>query len=174
MQMLLNSVPNAVWFILVVILFSAFMLAPNNKEKKKKASPLLTDKEAYQKKKLLSKSEVEFYLALDAIIPDSFRVLCCVRLTDLVEPTRKYKRNSPEFNSLFRQISQWHCDFVIIRKTDCQVMCCIELDDPSHAQLKRQRRDAIFNSVFAAAKLPLFRLDSTEQLKGHQLFSMLR
>ncbi|TGB52829.1 hypothetical protein CRT22_23750 [Escherichia sp. E5028] len=39
MQVLMNSVTNAVWFILAVILFAAFMLAPN---KKKKASPLST------------------------------------------------------------------------------------------------------------------------------------
>ncbi|EPA9601828.1 DUF2726 domain-containing protein [Escherichia coli] len=67
--------------------------------------------------------------------------------------------------SLFRQISQWHCDFVVIDGRNFSVKAIIELDDRSHLRPERQRRDAMFNIVVTQAGIPLLRPRSLKQAR---------
>ncbi|EOR8043470.1 DUF2726 domain-containing protein, partial [Escherichia coli] len=98
---------------------------------------------------------------------NKYEVHCCVRLADIVEPSSVYKRNSREYNALFRQVSQWHCDFVIVERVTLNIITCIELDDPSHQRDDRKRRDSIMNKVMSAADVPLIRFNSISQLEQY-------
>ncbi|MBE8634297.1 DUF2726 domain-containing protein, partial [Salmonella enterica] len=89
-----------------------------------------------------------------------------VRLADIIRPNYKFKNNSKEYYSLFRQISQWHCDFLILDKETLEVLYIIELDDSSHKQEKRVKRDKFFNEALSQAGIKLLRVYNIEEFKS--------
>lgn len=65
---------------------------------------------------------------------------------------------------MFRKISQWHCDFVIVDVTTFAVCAVVELDDGLPHRADRRRRDAIFNEVIRQTGLRLYRVTSATEL----------
>ncbi|MBL5824283.1 DUF2726 domain-containing protein [Serratia marcescens] len=115
--------------------------------------------DAWQRKPFMTDSERQFLRALEVhALPLGLRVCPQVRLCDIVTVSARYKSRSREYNALFRQISQWHCDFVLVRHDDFTVLAVIELDDLSHHRPDRRRRDAIFDDVLKTAGIPCWRV----------------
>ena len=86
-------------------------------------------------------------------------IFCQVRVVDLIQPNmKKHHTWTREYKSLFRQISQWHCDYVLCEKADFKVKCALELDDPSHERPDRVKRDRILNRACEVAGVRLERM----------------
>ena len=160
-------------FIITACVKFALMSIPSKRKKtaggdvKVSAENLLEKDDSYQRKTFLTPTERQFKSKLTEILSNKYEVHCCVRLADIVEPSSVDKRNSREYNALFRQVSQWHCDFVIVERVTLNIITCIELDDPSHQRDDRKRRDSIMNKVMSAADVPLIRFNSISQLEQY-------
>lgn len=125
-------------------------------------SILLKKRQCYQQRPFLTDRERVFFRQLCAAFSGSpLLVMAQVRLVDVVQVCEGI--GGRERFSLFRQISQWHCDYVVIDARDFSVKAIIELDDRSHLRPERQRRDALFNIVVAQAGIPLHRPRSVKQ-----------
>lgn len=125
-------------------------------------SILLKKRQCYQQRPFLTDRERVFFRQLCAAFSGSpLLVMAQVRLVDVVQVCEGI--GGRERLSLFRQISQWHCDYVVIDARDFSVKAIIELDDRSHLRPERQRRDALFNIVVAQAGIPLHRTRSVKQ-----------
>lgn len=111
------------------------------------------------KEQLMSPSEQFAYKVIEYKYNDRFYVFSQVRVVDIIKPNLAlHKQNSREFISLFRQLSQWHFDFVLCYREDFRICCAIELDDPSHQQKARQKRDRILNRACEVAGVRLERM----------------
>ena len=52
-----------------------------------------------------------------------------MRVVDLIQPNmKKHHTWTREYKSLFRQLSQWHFDYVLCEKADFKVKCALERD----------------------------------------------
>lgn len=108
---------------------------------------------------LMSPTERDVYKVLEKAYGDKYHIFSQVRVVDLVNPNvNKYRPNSREYLSLFRQISQWHFDYVLCRREDFRIFCALELDDSSHKRPDRMKRDRIINRVCKEAGLRLERM----------------
>lgn len=125
---------------------------------------LLKKRQCYQQHPFLTDRERVFFRQLYAAFSGSpLLVMAQVRLVDVVQVSPRIKGR--ERLSLFRQISQWHCDFVVIDGRNFSVKAIIELDDRSHLRPERQRRDTMFNIVVTQAGIPLLRPRSLKQAR---------
>ncbi|EPF4173093.1 DUF2726 domain-containing protein [Escherichia albertii] len=103
--------------------------------------------------------EREFFCELcRALAGYPLLVMAQVRLVDVVQVCLGF--SEAENRRLFRQISQWHCDYVVVDQRDFTVRAIIELDDRSHL-----RPDALFNLVVIQAGIPLHRPRSVKQAR---------
>ncbi|EAR8730990.1 DUF2726 domain-containing protein, partial [Salmonella enterica] len=154
-------------FLTVFSLWAKSINKGNNNSKGKMSDNLVKkDNECYIKKDFLTNNERVFFRALIETVGDKSYVMAQVRLADIIRPNYKYKNNSKEYYSLFRQISQWHCDFLILDKETLEVLYIIELDDSSHKQEKRVKRDKFFNEALSQAGIKLLRVYNIEEFKS--------
>lgn len=117
---------------------------------------LLQKRTCYQAKPFLTDRERRFYGDLvSGLSGTSLQVMAQVRLADVVQTAGGLSRAYAL--SLFRQIAQWHCDFVVIDARTFAVKAIVELDDRTHLRPERQRRDALFNVIVGQAGIPLLR-----------------
>ena len=117
---------------------------------------LLHKRTCYQAKPFLTDRERRFYGDLvQGLAGTPLQVMAQVRLADVVQTAGGLSR--ADALSLFRQISQWHCDFVVIDARTFAVKAIVELDDRTHLRPERQRRDALFNVIVGQAGIPLLR-----------------
>lgn len=121
---------------------------------------LMDEGQAYiAKEQLMTPSEQFAYKVIEHKYKDRFHIFAQVRVVDIIKPNPAlYKQNSKEFNSLFRQLSQWHFDFVLCYREDFRICCAIELDDPSHGRKARQKRDRILNRACEVAGVRIERM----------------
>jgi len=121
---------------------------------------LMDQGEAYvARTHLMSPSERQVYKVLEKAYGDRYRIFCQVRVVDLIQPnTKKYFSWTKEYKSLFRQLSQWHFDYVLCEKKDFKVKCALELDDQSHERPDRKKRDRILNRACEVAGIRLERM----------------
>ncbi|WNL39528.1 DUF2726 domain-containing protein [Halomonas sp. PAMB 3232] len=128
--------------------------------KTSRSQALLKKGGAYHKKgALMSPSEQDVYRVLVSTYGAECYIFAQVRVVDVIEPnSKKYRSKSSAYLALFRQISQWHFDYVICSKEDFSILYVMELDDPSHERPDRQRRDRILESVCADAGVELKRM----------------
>lgn len=111
------------------------------------------------KSQLMTPSEQLAYRVIESKYKDRFFIFSQVRVVDIVKPNEDaYAKSSREFNALFRQLSQWHFDFVLCYRNDFRICCVIELDDPSHQHTARQKRDRILNRACEVAGVRLERM----------------
>ncbi|MGQ7245670.1 DUF2726 domain-containing protein [Salinicola sp. V024] len=145
-------------------LISGFKKGYRGKAKKRPAkvtaAELIELGDAYVKKgRLLTESEQILFKVLQHKYGDTHYVFCQVRVVDVIQPnTALYKERSREWMALFRQVSQWHFDFVICDNDSMGVVRVIELDDKTHSWKDRRKRDDLLNRCCHQAGLLLERL----------------
>lgn len=152
----------------VIALIVMLYLFPRRKSFRYKhhtpAELLLFQRQCYYQKSFMTPRERECFALFNEALRGSRYHLCAqVRLADIVDITPDFPARSPAWWSLFKQISQWHCDYIIIDTQTYEIRAVVELDDRSHGQPERQRRDRIFNHVINNAGLPLYRLRSINE-----------
>lgn len=123
-----------------------------------------TPSDLHIRRPFLTNRERVFYRKLENILDGRFKIMCQVRLVDVVSINPKYKTGGKGIG-YFRRISQWHCDFVLI-DNDFNVKCVIELDDKSHNRPDRIRRDKYFNLALKQAGVRLLRFNNIKDLDG--------
>lgn len=97
---------------------------------------------------LMTPVERDVYHVLEKAYGDKYRIFCQVRVVDIIKPDEsKYHPKSREYMSLFRQLSQWHFDYVLCYRDDFKLYCALELDDASHDRPDRMKRDRIINRL---------------------------
>lgn len=141
---------------MLCILFLAMLYRKSSVPPGNRTHHLLQKQTCYQAKPFLSDRERRFYGDLvRGLAGTPLQVMAQVRLADVVQTAGGLNR--ADALSLFRQISQWHCDFVIIDARTFAVKAIVELDDRTHLRPERQRRDALFNLIVGQAGIPLLR-----------------
>lgn len=105
------------------------------------------------KDRILTESELSFYLVLKSILGERLTICPKVRLSDIFFVPR---RN--ENMSAYNRINQKHVDFLICDPRTMKPLFGVELDDSSHKRSDREARDELVDQVFAAAGLPLVRV----------------
>ncbi|AXY43782.1 DUF2726 domain-containing protein [Halomonas sp. JS92-SW72] len=164
---------GAIWPLLLMAVICYVLLELVRKSKKKGVSKgkknnkhknyseLLMEKgQAYRKKEyFMTPVEREVYKLLERSYGDRYRIFSQVRVVDVVEPdSTKHHSKSREFMSLFRQLSQWHFDYVLCERDSFKVYCALELDDASHEREDRIKRDRILDMACKNAGLELKRM----------------
>ncbi|EDP8671266.1 DUF2726 domain-containing protein [Salmonella bongori] len=157
------------WFFGVLILLFLLVVIPflnlknsnrynaEIKNKVKATDIMKNNNKSFERKPFLTTRERDFFNKLIEDLKSEYYVLSQVRVVDIITPNRQFIESSREFNALFRQVSQWHCDFLIINR-DFNVELAIELDDSTHKHPKRKRRDEIFNTAFSHSGVTLIRV----------------
>lgn len=104
---------------------------------------------AYRKKYLLTKNEYSFYQKIKPIIQEkNLRVLCKIRLADLIEP--EPNKNQKEWYAAFNRIKSKHIDFAIATE-NVKVIVLVELQDNTHQKSDRKERDEFVNTAVTRA-----------------------
>lgn len=104
---------------------------------------------AYRKKYLLTKNEYSFYQKIKPIIQEkNLRVLCKIRLADLIEP--EPNKNQKEWYAAFNRIKSKHIDFAIATE-NMKVIVLVELQDNTHQKSDRKERDEFVNTAVTRA-----------------------
>lgn len=112
-------------------------------------------KDSYEaKERLLSKPENLFRNILKTGLP-GHEIFANVRLADIVKVQRKHRGNKNTW--LFRNIAQYHIDFLVCDK-ETNIIAAFELDDPSHDTEDGERRDAKKNECLNAVGIKLIRI----------------
>ncbi|MFC0267552.1 DUF2726 domain-containing protein [Kushneria aurantia] len=134
-------------------------------EGKNLSERLMDEGEAYRVRTyMMSPTERRVFEALERDYSQYFHIFCQVRVVDIVQPNmKKHYSWSKEYKALFRQLSQWHFDYVICTKKDFRIKYAIELDDPSHERADRIKRDRILNQACETAGLNLIRVRLDDQ-----------
>lgn len=132
-------------------------LAGKNKwGRKDKIDELRKDKNAYQQRKVLTRTEVVFYQRLIAALPECL-ILAQVSLSSVVE----VKEHLREAKAFLYQINQKSLDYVICLP-DFTVVAVIELDDWTHKRRDRVKADKTKDEVLAVAGVPIIRWHAEE------------
>ncbi|EAW9895368.1 DUF2726 domain-containing protein [Salmonella enterica] len=115
---------------------------------------------------LMTEREIHFMKGLFRVVDMKRWYLCPqVRVADIVQLKGNIRSRSRQWWQLFRMMSQWHVDVVIVdRRTFC-VVAVVELDDASHLQLERKRRDILLEEVMRQAGIPLLRSHDAKKLQ---------
>ncbi|EBS1327478.1 DUF2726 domain-containing protein [Salmonella enterica subsp. enterica serovar Muenchen] len=156
--------------IAVIMIFLSKQLNFKKTENKERLSnELLKDNNiCYAKKQFLTNRERKFYNELIEIVGENNYIMAQVRLADIIKPKNEFNNKGKEYMSLFRKISQWHCDFIIVEKETFDIKLVIELDDSSHKNIKRIERDKFFNEALKQAEIKLLRVYNIEEFKKHE------
>jgi len=148
--------------------------ARNDGLQKTRSQQLLRDGKAYVRtRSLMTDHEKRCYHHLKARLPaiavelgyepnqpsGQLRIHSKVRVVDVVQPNaQRYTEGTRNHTGLFRQISQWHFDFIICDDVTQKILIAMELDDSSHQLPDRVRRDNILDEVCRDAQMPFTRL----------------
>lgn len=149
-------------FAFFIVIYKKIVPIDIDKKRGSKAIRIIQLGNSFERKSFLTKRERDFFIELRKILKKEYYVMCQVRVVDIITPHKRFSKNSKEFIALFRQVSQWHCDFLIINN-NFDVEVAIELDDSTHNQLKRKRRDEILNEVFRQSGVNLIRVHDYNQ-----------
>lgn len=111
---------------------------------------------------LMTPTEQRFYHFVQKKFGADKRVFAQVRVVDVINVNwSAIKKGSFDEQIAFRQVSQWHVDYVITDQ-DFKIICAVELDDKSHEEPDRQRRDWILERAFDSAEVKLYRFKLKE------------
>ena len=119
---------------------------------------------------LFSKNEQAFLRVLKQAAGDHL-VFGKVRVADVVQVRKGLSKS--EWQRAFNRISQKHVDFVLCHPHDLSVWCAVELDDASHKRAERRERDATLEKIFAAAEIPLVRVQSQRTYNVTEIRALL-
>ncbi|ELN5383224.1 DUF2726 domain-containing protein [Escherichia coli] len=130
------------------------------------AERILVSGEYWQRQKtLLTEREVSFMKGLFRIVDMNRWYLCPqVRVADIVQLNGNIRPRSRQWWQLFRIVSQWHVDVVIVERCSFSIVAAVELDDASHLRPERRRRDILLEEVLRQAGIPLLRSHDARKL----------
>ncbi|HDD9348052.1 TPA: DUF2726 domain-containing protein [Escherichia coli] len=130
------------------------------------AERILVSGEYWQRQKtLLTEREVSFMKGLFRIVDMKRWYLCPqVRVADIVQLNGNIRPRSRQWWQLFRMVSQWHVDVVIVERRSFSIVAAVELDDASHLRPERRRRDILLEEVLRQAGIPLLRSHDARKL----------
>lgn len=130
------------------------------------AERILSSGECWQRQKtLLTEREVSFMKGLFRIVDMKRWYLCPqVRVADIVQLNGNIRPRSRQWWQLFRMVSQWHVDVVIVERRSFSIVAAVELDDASHLRPERRRRDILLEEVLRQAGIPLLRSHDARKL----------
>ncbi|OKU32146.1 hypothetical protein ACN79_25095 [Escherichia coli] len=130
------------------------------------AERILVSGEYWQRQKtLLTEREVSFMKGLFRIVDMKRWYLCPqVRVADIVQLNGNIRPRSRQWWQLFRMVSQWHVDVVIVERRSFSIVAAVELDDASHLRPERRRRDILLEEVMRQAGIPLLRSHDARKL----------
>ena len=111
---------------------------------------------------LMTPTERRFYHFVQRKFGADKRVFAQVRVIDVMNVNWSViRKGSFDEQVAFRQVSQWHVDYVVT-DIDFKIICAVELDDKSHSEPERVRRDWILNKAFESAGVTLHRFELKE------------
>ncbi|EES1150167.1 DUF2726 domain-containing protein, partial [Escherichia coli] len=118
-----------------------------------------------RQKTLLTEREVRFMKGLFRIVDMKRWYLCPqVRVADIARLNGNIRPRSRQWWQLFRMVSQWHVDVVIVERRSFSIVAAVELDDASHLRPERRRRDILLEEVLRQAGIPLLRSHDARKL----------
>lgn len=118
----------------------------------------------YFRKDFLTRRERDFFNKAILAVGIGYFVFPQVRLVDVITPSISKNKNNSLYLSLFRSLSQYSVDFIIVRKIDFHVVCVIELDDSTHDKPDRIKRDLKVNAALESANIFILRSRSPDYL----------
>lgn len=86
------------------------------------------------------------------------------QVADIVQLNGNIRPRSRQWWQLFRMVSQWHVDVVIVERRSFSIVAAVELDDASHLRPERRRRDILLEEVLRQAGIPLLRSHDARKL----------
>ncbi|HIE1976826.1 TPA: DUF2726 domain-containing protein [Escherichia coli] len=130
------------------------------------AERILAGGEYWQRQKvLMTEREVSFMKGVFRIVDMKWWYLCPqVRVADIVQLNGNIRPRSRQWWQLFRMVSQWHVDVVIVERRSFSIVAAVELDDASHLRPERRRRDILLEEVLMQAGIPLLRSHDARKL----------
>lgn len=150
-------------------IFSDFLL--ENPNCQSDGMILLGADKCYSKRQFLTDNERKMFNAIKASLPEKLTLLTQVRLVDFINPNDKFPYKSKEFFSLFKEISHFHSDFVLM-DSDFSIVACIELEDERET-LEKKKKDLVMDEVFKQAEVKLFRFKSVSDTMTNDDFNEL-
>ena len=104
--------------------------------------------------RLVTKSELKFYRALQKAALDEFELFAMVRIADLITVAPQTANRRKWLNKILAK----HVDFVLCEPQTLVPSLAIELDDATHQRPDRMERDEFVEHAFESAGLPLLRI----------------
>ncbi|ECP5540389.1 DUF2726 domain-containing protein [Salmonella enterica] len=147
---------------IVILLFGASSFSGSDKKTGHTAEQLFKS-DGYVKKPFMTQKERIFFKKLRESLDENYNVFAQVRLVDVVSVSESLKSDQKKRNTLFRKISQWHCDYIVTNGA-FDVIVAIELDDKTHQRQDRIKRDNYFNEVFKQVGIPLIRVRNIDEI----------
>ena len=121
------------------------------------------------RERLVTKSELRFYKSLIKAVQDDFEIFAMVRIADLIRVEPGTKNHRKWLNKILAK----HIDFVLCDPGTLEPKVCIELDDPSHNRPDRIERDKFVNEAFAAAGIPLLRIETQSMYRAREIRELI-
>lgn len=138
-------------------------LVNDNEADAAETSQKIDYKDSYiAKQRLLSKHEGIFHKILKIGLP-GHEIFANVRLADIVKVNPKHRGSKNTW--LFRNISQYHIDFLVCDK-ETKIIAAFELDDHTHDNEAGERRDAKKDECLNAVGIKLIRI-RVEKMPRH-------
>jgi len=106
------------------------------------------------RERLVTKTELRFYRALQKAVMDDFDLFAMVRIADILQVHEGAAKRRMWLNKILAK----HVDFVLCDPATLQPRLAIELDDRSHERPDRQERDEFVDHAFESAGLRLLRI----------------
>ena len=119
--------------------------------------------------RLVTKTELRFYKALNKAVLDDWEIFAMVRIADLLRVEKGHKNYRKWLNKILAK----HIDFVLCHPGTLVPEVCIELDDPSHERADRIERDIFVNAAFDAADLPLLRIPTQPSYRAQEIRDLI-
>ena len=155
------------WFLLVVLVFVAFIALAAIKSKQGGSGSVGFP---YQPAKaLFSAAERSFLGVLDQAVGSEHRVCGKVRVADvaMVKPGLGKSARQGALN----RVAYKHFDFVVCRAGDLAIVCAVELNDKSHSSQRAQSRDDLLLKVCQAINLPLLTVPARQAYSPQEIRS---
>ena len=102
----------------------------------------------------LSPAERSFLGVLEQAVQGQYRILCKVRMADIIKP--RSGMSAGERQAAFNRIQSKHVDFVLCTKDTVEIQAAIELDDKTHQNESRHERDEFADAAMKQSGIPIF------------------
>ena len=119
---------------------------------------------------VLTDGERAFWHPLRLAVRDRYVIFCKVRLADLAAAPDHRADSSRRF----RDIGEFHVDFVLCDPQTTAPLLVVELDDRSHAGSVRTRRDRFKDAVLKSAGLPVYRVTCRQAYAPGELLEQIQ